>query len=98
MTSFKQSEIDRIEAFWRTLPQEHPWSGWAIAPSRPDEMWIFRTKRNWRRFFLRKTDTTYELHDEVTGKSLVFKSLQDLAEKVTEVPALDAMWEKHGTG
>jgi hypothetical protein len=45
MTAFSPSEVDEIDALWRSLPPDHMWTGWAAAGESPDQIWIFRTRR-----------------------------------------------------
>lgn len=88
MTLFSEAEINNIEKMWRGLSIDHPWTGWATLPETPDEVWIFRSRVNWRRFILRKTPDAYVLVDDTKNREEYFDHLESLALKVNEVPAL----------
>ncbi|ACT59995.1 RNA-binding protein [Hirschia baltica] len=88
MKLFSETEINNIEQMWRALGGDHPWTGWATLPENPDEIWIFRSRANWRRFILRKTDAAYVLFDDTQNSEEVFEELESLANKVGQVPAL----------
>lgn len=88
MALFSETEIDNIEQMWRSLSGEHPWTGWAALPENPNEVWIFRSQANWRRFILRKTSNAYVLVDDTKNSEEQFECLENLAVKVGQVPAL----------
>ncbi len=85
---FSKIEINNIEQMWRSLDTDHPWTGWAARSNNPDEIWIFRSQVNWRRFILRKTQSAYVLQDDTQNCEEVFEQLDTLASKVGAVPAL----------
>jgi len=85
--SFSLAEIETIDQDWRGLAPEHPWTGWAFCPEAPDEVWIFRTRANWRHFFLRKLDGSYSLVDDLNDHEANFESLEALSAYITEVPS-----------
>ncbi len=88
MALFSQTEIDNIDGIWRSLSKDHPWTGWAALPENPKEVWIFRSRVNWRRFILRKTSDAYVLLDDTKNSEEYFEQLDGLASKVDDVPAL----------
>lgn len=85
---FSDTEIHEIDQFWRTQSVDHPWTGWAMSPDTPEEVWIFRTRANWRQFILKKEAGKYVLVDDFHQCEASFNSLENLAERVTQVPAL----------
>ncbi|HPE47306.1 MAG TPA: hypothetical protein PLR76_02875 [Hyphomonas sp.] len=89
MLAFTPSEIDEIDALWRSLPPDHMWTGWAAAGETPEQVWIFRTRAHWRRFPLKKTDTGYTLSDERGRRVIRADSLQELLVAVEAIPGLD---------
>ena len=89
MTAFTPSEVDEIDALWRSLPPDHMWTGWAAAGESPDQIWIFRTRAHWRRFPLFKTDEGYALSDEKGRRVIRAVSLQELLSAVEAMPGLD---------
>ncbi|MEZ5946414.1 MAG: hypothetical protein R3C13_04445 [Hyphomonas sp.] len=89
MLAFTPSEIDEIDALWRSLPYDHMWTGWAAAGESPDQVWIFRTRAHWRRFPLKKVETGYTLSDEKGRRVIRAASLQELLSAVEAIPGLD---------
>lgn len=89
MSAFTPSELDEIDALWRSLPPDHMWTGWAAAGESPEQIWIFRTRAHWRRFPLVKTETGYALSDEKGRRTVQAASLQELLSAVESIPALN---------
>lgn len=89
MTNFTPSELDEIDAIWRSLPPDHMWTGWAAAGESPEQVWIFRTRAHWRRFPLVKTGNGYALSDEKGRRTVRAASLKDLLSAVEAIPGLD---------
>ncbi|MCA8900971.1 MAG: hypothetical protein KDA53_06930 [Hyphomonas sp.] len=88
MPVFTPSEIDEIDALWRSLPPDHMWTGWASAGEAPEQVWIFRTRAHWRRFPLVKTGEGYALSDEKGRRVIRAATLEDLLSAVEAIPAL----------
>jgi hypothetical protein len=89
MSAFTPSELDEIDALWRSLPPDHMWTGWAAAGESPEQSWFFRTRAHWRRFPLVKTETGYALSDEKGRRTVQAASLQELLSAVESIPALN---------
>lgn len=89
MSAFTPSELDEIDALWRSLPSDHMWTGWAAAGESPEQIWIFRTRAHWRRFPLVKTEAGYALSDEKGRRTVRAASLQELLSAVEAIPALN---------
>jgi hypothetical protein len=88
MTVFTATELDQIDTLWRKRPVNDVWSGWAQPGDRLDEVWIFRTRANWRRFTLTKTATTFRLFDEKQRPVATARTLEDLLTRVDAIPGL----------
>jgi hypothetical protein len=97
MTNFTPSELDEIDAIWRSLPQDHMWTGWAAAGESPEQVWIFRTRAHWRRFPLVKTGNGYALSDEKGRRTVRAASLKDLLSAVEAIPGLDRPARRQGS-
>ncbi len=89
MNVFTPSEIDEIDALWRSLPHDHMWTGWAASGEAPEQVWIFRSRAHWRRFPLVKTSRGYALSDEKGRRVVRAASLQELLAAVEAIPGLD---------
>lgn len=94
MIVFTSSELEQIDALWRSCPIDHVWSGWAFPGHTDDEVWIFRNKANWRRFTLCKSRTAYFLYDEKRRIVAKAGSLDDLLSNVDAIPGINEPLEQ----
>lgn len=90
MKTFSQSDLDAIDALWRSVPADHVWTGWSAAGAEPEEVWLYRTRAHWRKFPLRKTAAGYALFDENDREVAAASSLEDLLAAVESIPGLRA--------
>ena len=88
MTRFSSKDIDQLDEVWRNLPRDHAWTGWARTESRPDEVWVFRTRANWRRFVILKDEAGFLLRDDSGDFSKRFDQLAALPDAVSSVPSM----------
>lgn len=86
MTTFELSEIGLIDQLWRSLPSDHVWMGWSTIGDAPDEVWLFRQNRNWRRFLLRKRLGKYVLADDADRELVVSDSLKRILDGIAQAP------------
>ncbi len=91
MDPFTPDDLAAIDRLWRSLPQDHVWTGWAAAGEAPTEVWIIRTRANWRRFPLRKHAGGFALHDETGDIIAMDTALAGLLARVEALPALGTL-------
>ncbi len=88
MTEFSDDDMQALDAIWRQLPMNHAWTGWARIDSYAGEIWLFRTRANWRRFILRKSGDGMVLEDDTGKAAQSVAGMADLPAAVARVPAL----------
>ena len=88
MDRFNSSDIDLLDAIWRDVDAEHPWTGWAQIEAESTILWVFRKRANWRRFVLRCTPSGYCLEDERGDDYRYLTALQELPDAIAAMPTL----------
>jgi len=90
MVCFSALETAEIDRIWRTLPIDHVWSGWAAVDEKPETIWLYRRRQNWRRFELLKEAEAYVLTDEAGAKIGSSAQLNDILCDLEIAPPLVA--------
>ena len=88
MPRFNEKETDEIEQTWRALPADHGWNGWATVDKRPEAIWLYRRRNNWRRFELVKRAEKYTLVDDQGKDVRTSTSLIKVLSEIESVPPL----------
>ncbi len=89
MTPFSSADLDEIHDLWSRLGPGHVWTGWAHPGKSDSDVWIFRTRANWRRFLLTKSDGGFQLRDEKRRVVADDETLAGLLDKVAAIPGID---------
>ena len=89
MPEFNPRELTLLESIWRAAPDGHDWTGWAHVGAAPKNIWIFRTRANWRVFTLSKLESGgYRLCDDTGEYATELDGLEAVADAVSGIPAL----------
>ena len=89
MIPFTPEELAVVHSLWKSVDQDHVWTGWASAGEKPTEIWIFRTRARWRRFPLVKDQKGFMLRDERNRVVATAATLEGLLKEVEAIPGLN---------
>ncbi|MEL7040399.1 MAG: hypothetical protein AAGL90_02675 [Pseudomonadota bacterium] len=88
MSRFSASDLDAIDRLWRSVPEDHVWTGWSACGEAPVEIILYRTRAHWRRFPLRKSKGAFVLFDDHGVEVARSQSLDELLAQVEAIPGL----------